>query len=98
LRIPVGSPGRLRAPGLALWITLAPIAAILCTSAHGADSMLTWNGEGLYHLYHAYSASDGRTYVEEIAIPQTRSGSAFSSAATIFDLVQPQSVRIAHPH
>jgi quercetin dioxygenase-like cupin family protein len=94
--MPRGSLRRPRTPGRALWVALAPLAATVCTSVQGADSMLTWNAEGLYHLYHAYSASDGRTYVEEIAVPQTKSSSAFSKAATIFDLMQPQSVRIAH--
>ena len=59
------------------------------------DSMFTWTDFKFIKIYHAYSASDGKSYLEEIAIPAYETDSfAKSKAQTYFDFKAPINVRI----
>lgn len=72
------------------------IAALLpMAPANAADSLLTWTDLQKLTVYHVYSASDGKSYVEEIAIPAQDTASFENSRAqTYFDFKNPHEVRI----
>ena len=76
------------AAGLALAAITAGGAA-----ARAVDSLLNWDDLHVLKVYHAYSASDGRTYVEEIAVPSAEANSGGKPAWLYFDL-KPQQLRI----
>ena len=82
------SARRVAAMGLAVVLTAA-------TMAHGAaDSLLSWNDLQVFRIYHAFAASDGRSYIEEVPVPAQVARSGGAAAYTYFDL-KPQAVRIA---
>jgi hypothetical protein len=62
-------------------------------SAQAADSLFDWDDLKALKIYHAYSASDGRTYVEEISIPASEVTNGTGKAQMYFDLT-PQKVKI----
>jgi hypothetical protein len=39
------------------------------SSVRAADSLLNWDGHEPVRIYHAYSASDGKSYIEQIDMP-----------------------------
>lgn len=65
-------------------------------AARAADSLFTWDGNKTQALkiYHAYSASDGLTHVEEITVPAQMRASPAGAALVYFDL-KPEALRIA---
>lgn len=73
---------------------MAAAGLSLATPALAADSLLSWSDLNVLKLYHAYSASDGRSYIEEISVPAQQRQSGGSSAQIYFDL-KPQALRIA---
>lgn len=68
--------------------------ASLGSAASAADSLLTWNDLHVLKIYHAYSAADGKSYIEEIPIPAQERQSGGKLAQIYFDL-KPQALRIA---
>ncbi|MDE1147218.1 MAG: hypothetical protein PW843_11435 [Azospirillaceae bacterium] len=75
---------------------LAAVAgcAMLAGTARAADSLFTWNDIYNLKIYHAYAASDGKSYVEEINVPAMRTKTLSGSSQTYFDL-KPVEMRIA---
>lgn len=73
----------------------AALAACLAAApASAADSLLSWKDIYALKIYHAYAASDGKSYLEEINIPASEAKSAAGPPAqTYFDLT-PARVRI----
>jgi hypothetical protein len=77
-----------------LGVVAAVAAALLpVSSALAADSMFDFKDLNIFKMYHAYSASDGKSYVEEISIPSAPGMTAGKPTQTYFDL-KPQQVRI----
>jgi quercetin dioxygenase-like cupin family protein len=70
------------------------LALVLAAPAAAADSLFTWSDLAALKVYHAYSASDGLSYIEEIAVPAQVRASGGKSAQIYFDL-KPQAMRIA---
>lgn len=75
---------------------LAAAASLLSIApAHAADNLFTWTDLRFIKVYHAYSASDGKSYLEEIAIPSYETDSfAKSKAQSYFDFKSPVEIRI----
>jgi hypothetical protein len=71
------------------------LACAVPQAGHAADSLLTFGDLDKLRVYHAYSASDGKTYIEEIDMParQAMSGGKPSVLYTLF--TNPKSVAIA---
>jgi quercetin dioxygenase-like cupin family protein len=67
--------------------------AVQAASAETVDSLLSWDDLRALKIYHAYSASDGRTYVEVISVPSSEKQSGGAAAQMYFDL-KPQQLRI----
>lgn len=77
--------------------TLLAIAAsgLSIVPVQAADSLLNWTDLKHLKIYHAYAASDGESYVEEINVPALESPSfEGSKAQTYFDFKEPHRVRI----
>jgi hypothetical protein len=62
-------------------------------AAMAADSLFTWDDLQSLKIYHAYSASDGHSYIEEIKIPASVKTIGNAPAELYFDL-KPQAIRI----
>jgi hypothetical protein len=74
--------------GLATAFSLAVSGA-----AMAADSLFNWDDLHNLKIYHGYSASDGKSYIEEVNIPATEKVIGTSAAQLYFDL-KPQIMRI----
>jgi len=74
----------------------APLLALaaIATPAHAADSLFTWDDLKALHIYHAYSASDGLTYIEETTLPANPIMSG-GKPGQLYMLLEPKSVAIA---
>ena len=73
----------------------ATISMMATVPAQAADSLLTWRDLKFIKVYHAYAASDGKSYVEEIDIPAYETdGFANTKSQTYFDFKQPVEIRI----
>lgn len=76
---------------------LGVAAAFALTAAprvQSADSLLSWDDVSVLKLYHAYAASDGRSYIEEISLPAVKGQSGGKPSYLYMDL-KPQVMRIA---
>lgn len=63
--------------------------------AQAADSMLDWKDLNFVRIYHAYSANDGKSYLEEIPIPAMPSvGKSGTPVQTYFNFKEPHQVVI----
>jgi len=72
----------------------AVLALFACASpALGADSLFTWDDLRALKIYHAFSASDGRTYIEQISIPASELTTGTGTSQMDCDL-KPEKVRI----
>ena len=72
----------------------AAMLLVAPVSAQAADSLLNFGDLEFLHIYHAFSASDGKTYIEEMAIPAQPIQSGGKSAQLYLTL-NPKSVAIA---
>ncbi|PNU05494.1 hypothetical protein [Novosphingobium guangzhouense] len=64
-------------------------------SAHAeADSLLSWTDMSKIRIYHAYAASDGKSYVEEMDIPANVRMTGSGPTPTYFDFKDAHAVRI----
>jgi hypothetical protein len=62
--------------------------------AHAADSLFSWEDLQFLKIYHAYSASDGKTYIEEIQVP-ARTAMSGGKPSQLYLLLKPHSIAIA---
>jgi hypothetical protein len=78
--------------------TLAAVAALFgavaIPPAWAADSLFNWTNLDGVKIYHAYSASDGHTYIEEISIPAAKRMVGGGQASEYLH-VKPQDIVIA---
>jgi hypothetical protein len=65
----------------------------MAPAAKAADSLLTWDDLAALKIYHAYSANDGHSYIEEISLPSAKKEIGGDAAYMYFD-VKPQSIKI----
>ena len=76
-------------------LAVAMAGLLAAAPAPAADNLFTWTDLNFIKIYHAYAASDGKSYVEEIAIPAYETASfANSKAQTYFDFKEPKNIRI----
>jgi quercetin dioxygenase-like cupin family protein len=73
------------------FMNAAPLLALSCllplSAAHAeADSLLTFKDLQIFKMYHAYSASDGKSYIEEMDVPAAMRQSGTGLSQTYFDL------------
>jgi hypothetical protein len=76
---------------------LGLLAAGCCLQARpaaAADSLFSWTSLEALKMYHAYSASDGRTYIEQITVPASVRQVGGSSAEEYLH-IKPQEMVIA---
>ncbi len=76
-------------------LVVAAAGLVSFTPAMAADSLLDWTDLKFIKIYHAYAASDGKSYVEEIAVPSAESiGKSGTPTQSYFDFTNVHEVRI----
>jgi hypothetical protein len=73
------------------FLVAAPMLAMAAlhplTAAHAeADSLLNFTDLQIFKMYHSYAASDGRSYIEEMAVPASLRQTGTGPSQTYFDL------------
>ncbi len=66
----------------------------IAAPAQAVDSLLSWQDLSALKIYHAYSGSDGRSYIEDMAIPSSTKPSGGKPAQLYFS-AKPESIAIA---
>ncbi len=76
-------------------IAIAAASLMSASPVMAADSLLNWTDLKFIKIYHAYAASDGKSYLEEITVPSTESiGRSGTLAQSYFDFKEPHQIRI----
>lgn len=80
---------------LAAAAAFLPATFLPSASANAADSLLTWDDLRALKIYHAYAASDGKSYLEEISIPsQETTHKSGAALQTYFNMQTPHQITI----
>ena len=73
------------------FLAAAPMLALSClyplsAAQAEADSLLTFTDLKIFRMYHSYAASDGKSYIEEIAVPASLRVTGTGASQTYFNL------------